>query len=154
MEPGLRIKFLWHDTDVVGVSIAASNGEFSGVSRAYIDRDDPRVAALILSGFPRTLDDSREFSFGTMDPQFAGGGAQLRFLCKDGSGHAAVEIYIACEAEPKSNRWSRPPQLAHFLLMWKRQQLTTLCASSRNSIRMNPVRHSSDSGRADQGPQA
>jgi hypothetical protein len=114
MEPGLTIKFLWHDTDVVEVSIAASNGEFSGVSRAYIDRDDPRIAASTLEGFPKRPDDIREVSFGTLDPQFAGGGAQLRFLCKDSSGHAVVEIRIACEAEPESNRLSRPTQSAHF----------------------------------------
>jgi hypothetical protein len=114
MEPGLSIKFLWHDTDVVEVTISASNGAFGGSGAAYINRDDPRNAAAILDGFPRTPDDKRDLRFGTMDPQFAGGGATLRFFCIDGSGHSVVEVHIAAGAEPISNRWCRPAQSAHF----------------------------------------
>lgn len=114
MDAGLWIAYRWHDIDVLEVKIKASNGEFSGLAQAYINHDDPRKAAEILEGFPRTSSDTRTLSFGTMDPEFAGGGALLRFFCTDGSGHAAIEVQMMGGAEPMLNRWSRPPQTAHF----------------------------------------
>ena len=114
MDPGLEIKYLWHDLDVLEVSIAASNGRFGGRAQAYIGHDDLRDAALTLEAFPATPRDSRELEIGNMDPQFAGGGASLRFFCTDNSGHAAVEILLVDPAQPQTNLGIRPPQSAHF----------------------------------------
>ncbi|HEY2857656.1 MAG TPA: hypothetical protein VGJ21_04520 [Terracidiphilus sp.] len=114
MEPGLRIRFWWHDTDVVEVNISASNGAFSGSAMAYIDQDDPQKAATILEGFPKTTSDTREIGFGTVDPLSAGGGVVMRFFCTDSAGHAAVELRLRDEESPVSNRWTRPGQTAHF----------------------------------------
>ena len=114
MDPGLEIKYLWHDIDVREVSIAASNGRFGGRAQAYIGHDDLRDAAITLEGFPATPRDSRELEIGNMDPQFAGGGALLRFFCTNSSGHAVVELRIVDAAQPGTNLWTRPPQSAHF----------------------------------------
>jgi hypothetical protein len=114
MERGLRIEFVWHDTDLIQVSIRASNGEFCGTARAYINHDDLKNAASILAGFPNSPLDSREFNFGNMDPQFAGGGISIRWFCSDLRGHAVAEMRIAAEAKRESNTWSRPAQFAHF----------------------------------------
>jgi hypothetical protein len=114
METGLRIQFVWHDTDVLEVAISASNGRFSGTARAYINHDDPSNAATLLEKFPTTPSDTREVGFGTMDRQYAAGGVALRFFCADSAGHAVVEIRLNDEAEPRTNLWHRPAQSAHF----------------------------------------
>ena len=114
MESGLRIQFVWHDTDVIEIGISVSNGRFSGAARAYINHDDPRNAANLLEKFPATPSDAREIGFGTMDPQYAAGGVALRFFCADSTGHAVVEVRLNDEAEPITNLWHRPAQSAHF----------------------------------------
>ena len=114
MESGLQIKYLWHDIDVVEVSITASSDEFGALARAYVDHDALQEAASILEGFPARSSDTRELTLGNMDPQFAGGGASLRFFCSGSSGHGVVEIRVVDAAQPMTNRWTRPPQSAHF----------------------------------------
>jgi hypothetical protein len=114
METGLRISYLWHDIDVVEVSITVSNSRFGGLAQAYIDHDGLRNAASTLEGFRTTPSDARELSLGNMDPQFAGGGALLRFFCTNNACHAAVEIRIVNAAQSETNLWTRPPESAHF----------------------------------------
>lgn len=114
MGPGVQIKFLWHDTDVIEVSITASNGEFGGAARAYLNHDDLKNAAAILAGFPNASIDSRELNLGNMEPQFAGGGGSFRFFCTGNSGHGVVEIRIVDEPQPETNLWTRPAQSVHF----------------------------------------
>jgi hypothetical protein len=77
---GIEIKFLWQDSDAIEIGISASNGAFSGMAAAYIGTNELDKAASVLEGFPRTVEDTRELSLGTMDPNFAGGGVTLRFF--------------------------------------------------------------------------
>jgi hypothetical protein len=114
MESGLQIKFLWHDTDVIEVSITASNGEFGGSARAYINHDDLKDAASVLAGFPNSPSDTRVLSIGSVDPMSAGGGASLSFFCKDLRGQAVIEVRIAAERGRDMNAWNHPAQSAHF----------------------------------------
>jgi hypothetical protein len=114
MEPGLQVKYLWHDIDVVEVSIFASNGKFSGAAQGYIDHDALRNAASILEGFPASSTDTRELRLGNMDPQFAGGGASLRLFCSGRSGHSVIEVRVVDAEQTVTNLWTRPAQSAHF----------------------------------------
>src|SRR5205814_669653 len=65
---------------------------FSGAAKIYAGLDDLAQFAKLLSGFPKSRDDERRYAFGTMDEGIAGGYCALRFYCRDGTGHAAVEV--------------------------------------------------------------
>jgi hypothetical protein len=115
MSIGLQLKYLWHDVDVFELEVAASNGEFSGAAKTYISIGGLDEAAEDLKGFPRDLSDIRELKFGEFGRKSAGGGAHVRFFCKDSAGHAVAEIRIESEDESNTgSRWNLPEQTAHF----------------------------------------
>lgn len=115
MEPGLRIQFQWFDQDVDEIAISASNGDFSGRTRAYIETDSLFASASALTGFPKHASDVRELQFGDSAENSAGGWARLRFSCRDAAAHSIVEIQIKSKNELRpSAQWNTEPQAAHF----------------------------------------
>ena len=115
MNASLELKYLWHDIDVIELAVFASNGAFSGAAKPYVGVGGLAEAATSLEGFPQSLSDARELEFGAFGREFAGGCIHLRFFCKDGAGHAVVEVRI--ESEDERNIGSNPerlPQTVHF----------------------------------------
>jgi hypothetical protein len=115
MSLGLQLKYLWHDIDVYEFDVSASNGRFSGAAKTYVSIGGLAEAAGVLKGFPRELSDVRELQFGAFGRESAGGGAHLRFFCKDSAGHAVVELRIESDDESNTgSHWNLPEQTAHF----------------------------------------
>jgi hypothetical protein len=51
-----------------------------------------------LSGFPSRIGDTRDFEFGTFNPDHAGGGVNMHFYCVDSVGHTAVDVKLRGDA--------------------------------------------------------
>ena len=88
----LRIVVTDPDPDYLGIEIFASSGRFSGAAKIYAGLDELTRFAKVLSGFPRDGKDERSYVFGTKDKDCAGGYCALKFYCRDGAGHAAVDV--------------------------------------------------------------
>jgi hypothetical protein len=100
---------------VLELGISASNGKFSGIALPYLSIDGLPGAAIHLAGFPSSTSDVREIQFGEFGPETAGGCVNLRFFCKDGSGHAVVEVRMESKNEGSvETPWDRSPQSVHF----------------------------------------
>src|SRR6185503_18166396 len=82
------------DADYLGIEVAAASGRFAGTTLIYAGLDELSIVASRIEGFPATVDDEREYQFGSTESGLAGGFACLRFHCVDGSGHAALEVMI------------------------------------------------------------
>jgi hypothetical protein len=95
--PGIEIKVVWFDDDIVELEVRASNGDFSGCAQLYADRDAPNSAATTLSGFPTSSSDDRKLTLGTFDSKVAGGGARFNFRCLDGAGHPVVNVELRAD---------------------------------------------------------
>jgi hypothetical protein len=112
---GLKLKYLWHDLDVLEVEVSASNGSFSGASRTYVGINYLAEAAETLEGFPQNGSDVRELQFGASGREFAGGSAHMRFFCKKPACHAVLELRIESEDESNTGSdWNLPEQTAHL----------------------------------------
>jgi len=108
--PGIEVTIVYEDTDLIEVSVLASNGRFSGLALAYASPDAVREFADLIAGFPRSPADRRAFTFGSFDPAYANGAASLELSCKDAAGHAVVAVRLEAEREPD------PPETATFRL--------------------------------------
>ncbi|MBB5065939.1 hypothetical protein [Granulicella mallensis] len=94
MNPGLKVAYLWHDSDVIEVRVTAENAKFRGTADVYVGTDGLLEAAAALVGFPKNGLDKREVTFGAAGKEFAGGSVHLEFYCKDMAGHAAFRASI------------------------------------------------------------
>jgi hypothetical protein len=97
MNEGLKITYLWHDSDVIEVRVAAANGAFRGTADVYVATDGLLDAAATLKGFPENSRDKREVVFGAAGKKFAGGSVRLEFFCKDMAGHATFRATIEAD---------------------------------------------------------
>lgn len=91
MSAHLRIDIVDPDPDYCGLEVSAHNDRFAGSARIYAQLDDLKNLADTIRAFPLDSTDERTFSMGTPDEAFAGGYCSLRFYCKDGAGHVAVD---------------------------------------------------------------
>ena len=96
---GLQIEIHWFDIHAIELHVRCANGRFFGPAYCYAGHDALRECAGSLRGFPTTREDRREFTFGTLDPQFAGGGVHLCLRCVDGPGHAVATVQIRSETD-------------------------------------------------------
>jgi hypothetical protein len=94
MNTGLKFAYLWHDTDVLELRVAAENAEFRGTADVYVGTDGLIEAAATLKGFPANNLDRREIAFGAPGRESAGGFVRLEFYCKDMARHAALRATI------------------------------------------------------------
>ena len=99
MAPGLEIRVVDVDDDYLGINVAASSDRFSGSARIYAGLTELSEFANAMAGFPSNARDRRSYEFGTREPGYAGGFAQLVFYCRDGAGHAAVAVAIDDDAQ-------------------------------------------------------
>ena len=96
MENGINLEVIWFDEveDFLKVVFRCSNGCFSGQAEIYVSCGDLSEFVNALQGFPNRPDDFRDFEIGTLNPDYAGGGARMHFFCEDAAGHAAVEVKL------------------------------------------------------------
>ena len=91
---GFQFEVIYSDADLVQICVSAWNGSFGGIAELYEPLGTLGKAAVCLRGFPDSVKDVREITFGNFDRKFAGGGVSMRFHCIDGAGHAYVEAKI------------------------------------------------------------
>ena len=92
MESYLSIESIWEDDDLFEVRVSASNGDFSGQTNCYTNREEIEKLGLEIEGFPKQI--GHEFTFSTSendDMSFF----TLRLRCIDGSGHILGRVKIA-----------------------------------------------------------
>jgi len=97
MNLGLKVAYLWHDTDALELRVTAENAEFRGTADVYVGTDALLAAATTLAGFPKNNLDEREVVFGAAGRKFAGGAVRLEFYCRDMAGHAAFRATIEAD---------------------------------------------------------
>lgn len=67
MKALIRLVSIWEDDDLFEVCINATNGKFSGESNCYSTREEIQHFAKILTGFPKQVPDTIEFSTGPQE---------------------------------------------------------------------------------------
>jgi len=97
MDRCVRLAYWYHDVDVVELRVSAWNGSFGGSTCVYVGQGDLADAATLLAGFPVSLEDKREVTFGAFGSDSAGGALTLRFACIDGAGHC--QLHVTMEAD-------------------------------------------------------
>jgi len=98
MIAGLEFTYLYHDFDLIEVHIVAQNNRFRGSADVYEGTGELLEAAALLSGFPKSPQDTRDLTFGAFGPQFAGGAVRLEFFCKDLAGHPVIRATIETDS--------------------------------------------------------
>lgn len=91
--PELAVEVVWFDEHMLELSLRASNPSFAGRATFYAGLDEAQQLAKQIEGFPRAVDDTREYEFGG-DTLPGYGGAKIRLSCKDGSGHLLVQVSV------------------------------------------------------------
>jgi hypothetical protein len=99
MNPGIQLKIIYSDDDLLLVRVRCSNGGFSGETQIYTGLNELEHIAKLLRGFPETINDIREVQLGSFDPKCAGGGVRLRFYCINSAGRTSVETTIESSPE-------------------------------------------------------
>ncbi len=92
MDIAAKFQVIYKDSDLYQLQITAWNGDFGGSVEVCEAIGDLEEAAKTVQGFPSNPSDTREVTFGSLDPNFAGGGVRMRFHCVGGPGHAFVEM--------------------------------------------------------------
>jgi hypothetical protein len=92
--PGVEIRVVWFDNDMIELQIKAANNRLSGQTNFYASYDDPKGFAKILSGFPENSVDSREFELGIF-----GGSAKFKFISLDKLGHCVLNLTLLKDSD-------------------------------------------------------
>jgi hypothetical protein len=90
---GLKIETVWFDSDMLELKLRACSADFSGQANFYAALDEPSVFAKHIEGFPNSINDVREFEFGSTNLQEYGG-ARIKLYCRDSSGHLVVQVEV------------------------------------------------------------
>ena len=94
MDRCLRIKYLYHDQDILELEASVWNGRFGGTTQLYVGRGELAEVARSLERFPKARSDEREVTLGSFGAESAGGALQLRFACTDWALHAQLTVLI------------------------------------------------------------
>lgn len=94
MEHGLRVRYLYHDNDILEVEVITSNGRFAGATALYIGRDELSLSADVLQHFPNSRSDERDVTWGAFGSESAGGALRLQFQCIDSALHVQISAQI------------------------------------------------------------
>lgn len=111
MDKGIRLRFIWEDTDILEITFSAWNGEFGGVTKMYLEHGKLIEIASSLEGFPQSSKDERKFKLGDFRAD-GFGGATLRFYIKDLAGHPWVEASLHTENHDQTVTLQAPLELA------------------------------------------
>lgn len=94
---GIEFEVVWFDQAVIEHRVTCSNGSFCGATKMYLAHDDLSKAANTLSGFPSSIQDTRNVRLGAFEPDVAGGGIEMAFRCVDSVGHAVVLVRLRAD---------------------------------------------------------
>jgi len=114
MDRCVRLAYRYHDSDVVELTVSAWNGSFGGSTRVWVGQGGLADAATLLAGFPVSLEDNREVTFGGFGPKFAGGAVTLQFACIDGAGHCQLHVTMEAEYDIRESLAERVEMLSTF----------------------------------------
>jgi hypothetical protein len=92
--PGVEIKLIWFDNDMIELQIKAANDRLAGQTIFYDSYESPKDFAKLLIGFPENSADSREFEFGDF-----GGNAKFKFECLDKVGHCVLNLTLIKDSD-------------------------------------------------------
>ncbi len=92
MDIAAKFQVIYKDSDLYQLQIVAWNGDFGGSVQVYEAIGDLEEGAKIIQGFPSNPSDTREITFGSLDPNCAGGGVRMSFHSIGGSVRPYVEI--------------------------------------------------------------
>ncbi len=98
MDIGLQFELIYKDADVIQIRISAWNGLFGGTADVYAGIGRLEEIAATIAGFPDHPSDTRDIVVGAFGPDWAGGGASMRFYCADATGHAYVDAKIESDS--------------------------------------------------------
>jgi hypothetical protein len=101
MDRCVCLSYRYHDFDAVELKASVWNGSFGGSTCVWVGRGNLADAATLLAGFPVSLEDKREVTFGAFGPKSAGGAITLKFACIDGAGHCQLHATM----ESDYDRW-------------------------------------------------
>ena len=91
LNTGLSIEIQDPDDHYLGIVIKISNGRYTGQTRIYAGLSDLSDLAKVLEGFPETVEDKREFTFGyERSRDVVGGYCHLVFKTWDRVGHTEI----------------------------------------------------------------
>jgi hypothetical protein len=110
----VSLSYRYHDFDVVELKVSAWNGSFGGTACVWVGQGALADAARLLAGFPVSLSDKREVTFGAFGPKSAGGVVTLQFECIDGAGHCQLHVTMESDYEPRDRFAERVEMLSVF----------------------------------------
>ena len=73
----LRMRYRYHDGDIVEITVSVWNGTFGGAANVYVEHEALSNAAGIIAGFPTSNNDHREVVLGAFGSEWAGGAVAL-----------------------------------------------------------------------------
>lgn len=114
MDRRICLSYSYHDVDVVELKASAWNGSFGGSTCLWVAQGELDDAANQLAGFPVSLADRREVTFGAFGPKFAGGAITLKFACIDGAGHCQVNVSMESDYDRRDIWAERVEMLSAF----------------------------------------
>lgn len=95
---GLKLEVISYDDDIIELQASASNNSFFASTSFYASYNEHLDFANFIEGFPRSIDESKEYEFGI--PEFDGYGiTNIKFNCKNGGGHILVCVTIQSFSE-------------------------------------------------------
>jgi hypothetical protein len=106
MKLGLEITVIWADEHLLEFRVSASNGNFVGQAEMYVRLNEFADLAKVINGFPKSLDDHRNYILGSPDTGAGGGLTKMEFCCVDSLGHAVVNVKIRGYPSPRPRRTS------------------------------------------------
>ena len=114
MDRCIQLSYRYHDVDVVELKVSAWNGSFGGSTCLYVGQGELAGTATLLAGFPVTLSDRREITFGAFGPESAGGATNLKLSCIDGAGHCRMHVTIEADYALRDSLAERVEMLCGF----------------------------------------
>jgi len=90
-DPGLSLRIVWQDPDMVEVRIAAASETTVTGTKLYTQYSELSHVASVLDGFPASPSDTRTFTLGSRDSDFF----ECTLSCYDKFGHAIMSVEVA-----------------------------------------------------------
>jgi hypothetical protein len=94
MERGLRVRYLYHDYDILEIEVSTFNGRFAGSTALYVGRDELSRSSDALRQFPNSRSDECDITWGAFGPESAGGALRIQLRCIDSALHVQVSVQI------------------------------------------------------------
>jgi hypothetical protein len=94
---GVELQVVWFEADVIQLRVEAGNGRFAGSTDLCVAKGALARLAAGLHGFPASPADLRDFTLGSFDERFAGGGCRLEWHGAGRWGHPLLIVELRTE---------------------------------------------------------